>query len=80
MSVHSCYVEVVTEVKSDSESGLHRDDVLAGHKRRRGARVPWTVQMSLMLVKHATTTGYSTWEQKSHFLWQEQEIQRFALK
>lgn len=34
LSVHALYVEFVSEVESDSKSGLHRDDVLAGQKRR----------------------------------------------
>lgn len=60
LSVHALDVEVVSEVKRDSEARSCRNDVLTGHSMRWGVRVSWTEQVSLWLIKYTTTAGY--WE------------------
>lgn len=55
-------VEVVSEVKRNSEARFYRNDVLTGHTMRWGVGVSWAEQMSLWLIKYTTIAGY--WEEK----------------
>lgn len=60
LSVRAIDVEVVSEVKSDSESRFYRNNVLTGHSMRWRVRVSWTEQMSLWLIKYTAAAGH--WE------------------
>lgn len=57
-SVHALDVEVVSKVKSHSESRFYRNNVLTGQSLRWRVRVCWTEQMSLWFIKYTSTTGY----------------------
>lgn len=59
-SVNTLDVEVVSEVKRDSEAIFYRNNVLTGHCMRWGVGIPWTEQMSLWLIKYTTATGHCT--------------------
>lgn len=57
-SVQALDVEVVGEVKRESEAKFYRNDVLTGDSMWWWIRVSWTGQMSLWLFKYTTGAGY----------------------
>ena len=65
LSVHTLNVEVVSEVKRDSEARLYSNDILTGHSIRWGVRVSWAEQMSLWLIKYTTAAGHWTIGERS---------------
>lgn len=62
LSLCALNVEVVSEVKRNSEARFYRNDVLTGQSVRGEAGVSWAEQMSLWLIKYTTIAGY--WVEK----------------
>lgn len=68
LCVHALNLEVVREVKRDSEAKFHRNDVLAGHGMRWWFGVSWAKQMSLWLIKYTTIAGYWSYYKKEKII------------
>lgn len=58
LHVDALDLEVVSEVKRDSEASFYRNDVLTGHSMRWGVGVSGARQISLWFIKYTPEAGH----------------------